>query len=198
MWKVVGRPTVRYPCLNPRLSHGKLILWEFEWRLYAMDQKGNKQHLSPDERLRGTDWRINNALARVTSFCFLSSSSSSYSLFRSLLFLLILIFIIIILLIIIIIYYFYFFFFFSFFLNFFLLYDARPNGPSIHARPIRSTRRMAAAKSLMRRLPMASFFYGPMAAGKTSALIRKVREIQRIRPDIQILAYRPEIDTRAP
>ena len=131
-----------------------------------------------------------------TSFFYLllSSSSSSYSLFRSLFFfflyyssfylLLLLLFII--------------FIFFLFYQISSLLYDARPNGPSIHARPIRSTRRMAAAKSLMRRLPRASFFYGPMAAGKTSALIRKVREIQRIRPDIKILAYRPEIDTRAP
>ena len=85
-----------------------------------------------------------------------------------------------------------------FFLN---SWPAEPNfllGRSPHARPTCRTRRMAAAKSLMRRLPRASFFYGPMAAGKTSALIRKVREIQRMQPDIQILAYRPEIDTRAP
>ena len=47
-------------------------------------------------------------------------------------------------------------------------------------------------------IPKAVFYYGPMAAGKTSKLIRRVQEIQKIMPDIDIMAYRPKIDTRAP
>ena len=56
------------------------------------------------------------------------------------------------------------------------------------------------AANMMRRylLPKAIFYYGPMAAGKTSRLIRKVQDIQNVIPDIDVMAYRPDVDTRAP
>ena len=44
----------------------------------------------------------------------------------------------------------------------------------------------------------AHFFYGPMGSGKTSRLIRHVREVQDLVPNIELQAYRPSIDTRAP
>lgn len=44
----------------------------------------------------------------------------------------------------------------------------------------------------------AHFFYGPMGSGKTSRLIRHVREVQDLVPNIELHAYRPSIDTRAP